>query len=72
MDFKDVIGKYSKPDYEENVRGTPTKIKKLEYAYKLTSWFAEMIENKMFLLNSKLKIKNIESVSLEEITDLNF
>ena len=72
MDFKDVIGKYSKPDYEENVRGTPTKIKKLEYAYKLTSWFAEMIENKVFLLNSNLKIKNIESVSLEEITDLNF
>ncbi len=72
MDFKDVIGEYSKPEYEKNQRGSPTKIKKLVYAYKLTSWFAEMIDNKIFLLNSKLKIKQIESVSLSEITDLKF
>jgi uncharacterized Rossmann fold enzyme len=72
MDFKDVIGEYSKPEYEKNQRGSPTKIKKLDYAYKLTSWFAELIDNKIFLLNSTLKIKNIESVSLNKIADLQF
>ena len=72
MDFKDVIGKYSKPEFEVNRKGSPVKIKKLEYAYKLTSWFAEMIDNKIFLLNSKLKIKNVESISLKEIMNIQF
>ena len=72
MDFQDVIGQYSKPEYERNQKGSPTKIKKLDYAYKLISWLAERIDNKMYLLNSRLKIKNIESVPLSEIINLQF
>ena len=72
MDFKDSVGQYSKPEYEKNKKGSPTKIKKLEYANKLTSWFADLVDNKMFLLNSRLKIKNIELVPLEKINHLRF
>jgi len=72
MDFKDVIGQYSKPEYERDQKGSPTKIKKLDYAYKLISWLAERIDNKMYLLNGQLKIKNIESVPLSEISNFQF
>lgn len=72
MDFKDVIGQYSKPEYERNEKGSPTKIKKLDYAYKLISWLAERIDNKIYLLNSQLKINNIESIPLNEIINLPF
>jgi uncharacterized Rossmann fold enzyme len=72
MDFKDIIGQYSKPEYESNKKGSPTKIRKLDYAYRLISWLAERIDNKMYLLNSPLKINNIESIPLDEIVNLQF
>ena len=72
MDFKDIIGQYSKPEYDRNEKGSPKKIKKLEYAYKLISWLAERIDNKMYLINSQLAINNVESVPLNEIINLEF
>ena len=38
MDFKDIIGKYSKPEIEENHRASPIKLKKLQYAVQIIEW----------------------------------
>lgn len=72
MDFKDIVGKYSKPELKKNKKATPVKCKKLKYAFQLIEWFAEISENKIFLINSKVKIKNIKSISLSEISNLEF
>lgn len=72
MDFGTIVGKYSKPEFNKNKKASPTKVKKLVYAYQLVEWFAEMSENEMFLLNSNVKIKNIKSVPLKDIEKLKF
>ena len=72
MDFGTIVGKYSKPDFKKHKKASPIKAKKLTYAFQLIEWFSETSENEIFLLNSKVKIKNIKSIPLEEIEKLNF
>jgi uncharacterized Rossmann fold enzyme len=67
MDFNDIIGKYSKPFFNEHHQGTSSKIKKLRYAVKLIEWVAEKIKNEIFFLNSKYASKRFKYISVDEL-----
>ena len=70
MDFKNKVGKYSKPYLQKSQKATKIKQKKLEIALKLLKWFQTLIDNEIFLINSNLKLKNFKNVSIEELSNL--
>ena len=70
MDFKDQVGKYSKPYLHKNQKATKIKQKKLKFALKLLKWFQTLIDNEIIFINSNLKLKNFKNVSIEELNNL--
>lgn len=70
MDFKNVVGKYSKLHINKNHKASKLKIKKLKYAKNLTEWLLKRIKNSAFFVNSDLKSKYINSISLESFLNL--
>ncbi len=66
MDFKNVIGKYSKLYLEKNQEGSPLKKKKLHYAVKLINWLKNKIDNEIYFINSALRTKSFTNLSVKE------
>ncbi|MCJ7648431.1 MAG: hypothetical protein MUP85_07445, partial [Candidatus Lokiarchaeota archaeon] len=72
MDFESIVGKYSKPHFQGNIRGSSTKIKKLKYAFDLLKWISKKIESEIILINSKTKSNFFRNIPLERIQDHDF
>jgi uncharacterized Rossmann fold enzyme len=66
MDFKNIIGKYSKPNMKENRQADTIKIKKLEYAVNLLEWIIKRIENDIYFVNSEVVSNKFQYVSIKE------
>jgi len=70
MDFRNIVGKYSKLHINKNHKASELKIKKLKYAKILIEWLLKRIENSTFFVNSDLKSKYFNSISLESFLNL--
>ncbi|MHA2392459.1 MAG: 6-hydroxymethylpterin diphosphokinase MptE-like protein [Promethearchaeota archaeon] len=66
MDFKNVVGKYSKLDMISNQEGTLIKKRKLQYAVKLIKWLKSKISNQVFFMNSEPISKEFHYTSVED------
>ncbi len=66
MDFKNIIGKYSKLYMDENQEGSVIKKKKLRYAVELIKWIRNKIKNDIYFVNSPLKLNNFINLTVEE------
>ncbi|KKN17440.1 hypothetical protein LCGC14_0965880 [marine sediment metagenome] len=66
MDFKNVVGKYSKFYLEKNQVGSPIKQKKLHYALELINWIKKRIKNEIYFINSTLRTNNFTNLSIKE------
>lgn len=66
MDFKSVIGKYSKPEMTKNQEGSPIKQKKLGYAIKLLEWLQPKLPSKMYFVNTNRISNKFYYLSTEE------
>jgi uncharacterized Rossmann fold enzyme len=66
MDFKDIIGKYSKLHMKSDQEGNTIKQKKLRYAAKLIYWIKSKIPNEIYFINSTFKLKNFRNLSVNE------
>ncbi len=66
MDFKNVVGKYSKLHLEKNQVGNPIKQKKLHYAVELINWIKKKIKNEIYFINSALRTNNFTNLSIKE------
>ncbi len=65
MDFKDIIGKYSKPELEKNHKASPIKLKKLQYALQIVEWLLNRIKNPVYIINSEITSNNLKNLTLE-------
>jgi len=65
MDFKDIIGKYSKPEIQKNHKASPIKLKKLQYALQIIEWLLNRIQNPVYIINSKITSDNLKNLTLE-------
>jgi uncharacterized Rossmann fold enzyme len=65
MDFKDIIGKYSKPEIKKNHKASPIKLKKLQYALQIIEWLLNRIKNPVYIINSKITSDNLKNLTLE-------
>ena len=73
MDFKDIVGKYSKLEIKRNQEGSLIKKKKLQYAVKLIEWLKPKIINEIFFVNSEKISEKFKYLSLEKfMKNLNF
>jgi hypothetical protein len=70
MDFKSVIGKYSKPEMNKNQEGSPIKQKKLLYAIKLIEWLLPKIPCEIYFVNTDNISNKFKYLSIEEFIDL--
>ena len=66
MDFKNVIGKYSKLNFTANVKGEPAKVKKLQYTISLIEWLMEIVKNNFYFINSERISEKFTYLSIEE------
>ena len=65
MDFNDIIGKYSKPEIQQNHKANPIKLKKLQYALQIFEWLLIRIKNPVYIINSKIISDNLKNLTLE-------
>lgn len=70
MDFGEVVGRYSKPEYSENQKAKPIKLKKLQYAEKLLEWIIKKLKNEIYFINSKISSNYVQIISIKQY--LNF
>ena len=70
MDFKNIVGKYSKLNIEYNQEGSQIKIKKLEFAVKLIDWVRNKIYNDLYFVNSKIVNNQFKYISVEDFFKL--
>ncbi len=66
MDFNEIVGRYSKPTLKSNQIATPIKKKKLDYAFKLITWLAPRITNKLYFVNSSMKGEDFKPVTIDQ------
>ncbi|MHA1490799.1 MAG: 6-hydroxymethylpterin diphosphokinase MptE-like protein [Promethearchaeota archaeon] len=71
MDFKNIVGKYSKPELIKNEEGSPIKIKKLQYAIKLIENLKDIFTNEIYFVNSEIASENFTYLSIEELMNMN-
>ncbi|MHA1805934.1 MAG: 6-hydroxymethylpterin diphosphokinase MptE-like protein [Promethearchaeota archaeon] len=69
MDFNDIIGKYSKPYLQENQEAHPMKKKKLKYGLQLVRWISKRMENKIYFVNSMVKMREVKNISLDQFRE---
>jgi uncharacterized Rossmann fold enzyme len=69
MDFKNIIGRYSKPQLTKNKEANPIKLKKLQYAIKLIEWLKTQIENEIFFVNSNFESKYFKDFNFLSINE---
>ncbi|MBD3196466.1 MAG: DUF115 domain-containing protein [Candidatus Lokiarchaeota archaeon] len=76
MDFKDIVGRYSKPKYKQNHKADEVKQKKLNYAVNLIKWLLPKILNKFYVINSDFPSKIVREISIEDFllrfTEVNY
>ena len=65
MDFKDIVGKYSKPELEENHKASPIKLKKLQYGLQIVEWLLNRIKKPVYIINSEIISDNLKNLTLE-------
>lgn len=70
MDFKSVIGKYSKPEMNKNQEGNPIKQKKLLYAIKLIEWLLPKIPCEVYFVNTDHISNKFKYISIEEFINI--
>ncbi|MFW9866173.1 MAG: 6-hydroxymethylpterin diphosphokinase MptE-like protein [Candidatus Thorarchaeota archaeon] len=66
MDFKKIIGKYSKLDLERNQEGSLIKQKKLQFGVKLLEWLTSRILNDIYLVNSNKISDKFKYITLDQ------
>ncbi|MFX1456100.1 MAG: 6-hydroxymethylpterin diphosphokinase MptE-like protein [Promethearchaeota archaeon] len=66
MDFNNIIGRYSKLNFEGNQEGSWIKKKKLQIAVELINWVRNKIKNEIFFVNSKHIFDQYKNISIEE------
>lgn len=66
MDFKNIIGKYSKLYMRRNQEGTLIKKKKLQYAVNLLQWIKSKISNPVFFMNSEVISKEFHFITAKD------
>lgn len=69
MDFKSIIGKYSKPEIKTNRLASPIKQKKLQWAIKLIEWLLPKICCEVSFVNTNLTSSQFNYLSIEEFTN---
>lgn len=65
MDFNDIVGKYSKIEFERNHLANPIKLKKLQYGLEIINWLLPQIRNLVYIVDSKVDIVNLKHLTLE-------
>ncbi len=66
MDFKNIVGKYSKLYIKHNREGSQIKKKKLLYAVELIEWLRNKIPNDLIFVNSKFVNNQLKCISIED------
>ncbi len=66
MDFKKIVGKYSKLSMKKDEEGNFIKQKKLQYAVELIKWLRLKLDDEIIFVNSQIRLKNFENLSVEE------
>jgi len=69
MDFDDIVGKYSKPNNEQNYLADPIKLKKLQYALQIIEWLIPKIKIPLYLINTKPISDKFDYLTLEAFKD---
>ena len=64
MDFKNIIGKYSKPFFTSNQESNSIKTQKLDIAVKLIEQIIPKIQNKIYFVNTHFISNNFQYLSL--------
>ncbi|GAH71154.1 unnamed protein product, partial [marine sediment metagenome] len=70
MDFKRIVGKYSKLEYTKNQEANPIKLKKLQYAVKLIEWLRDKIKNEIYIVNSDFVSRKFINLSIREFEEI--
>ncbi|MHA2036873.1 MAG: 6-hydroxymethylpterin diphosphokinase MptE-like protein [Promethearchaeota archaeon] len=66
MDFKNIVGRYSKLEFEHNQEGSRIKKKKLQFALELISWVQSKLKNDLFFVNSENVNNQFDYISIED------
>jgi len=66
MDFKNIVGKYSKLSIMQNEEASIIKKKKLEMAVELIEWVSTRIINQIFVINSEEVFHKLNYLYLDE------
>jgi 2-amino-4-hydroxy-6-hydroxymethyldihydropteridine diphosphokinase len=69
MDFKETVGRFSKPYLKENRAANEMKTKKLHYAVKLIEWIKREIPNDMIFVNSPRFSDKFSFISVERFLE---
>jgi len=69
MDFKETVGRFSKPYLKENTSANEIKTKKLRYAVKLLEWIKREIPNDMIFVNSPRFSDKFRFISIERFLE---
>ncbi|MBY8983704.1 MAG: DUF115 domain-containing protein [Candidatus Lokiarchaeota archaeon] len=70
MDFKNIVGRYSKLDIEHNQEGSQIKKKKLQFAVKLISWAKSKLKNDCFFVNSEIINNQFNYISIDNFVKI--
>ena len=70
MDFKNIVGKYSKLDIKSDQEGTLIKKKKLRYAVELLEWIKTKIVNEFFFINSEIVSDKFKYISIQDFIEM--
>ncbi|MHA1292557.1 MAG: 6-hydroxymethylpterin diphosphokinase MptE-like protein [Promethearchaeota archaeon] len=70
MDFKGIIGKYSKPSFNSNKKASYKKLKKLKYAVKLIEWLLGRINNEIYFVNSEPVSDKFKYINIREFKEI--
>ena len=70
MDFKNIIGKYSKLNFDTDQEGSPIKQKKLQYAVELIKWLKDKIKSEIYFVNSNAISEKFTRLSIRDFVNM--
>ena len=70
MDFKNIIGKYSKLNFDTDQEGSPIKQKKLQYAVELIKWLKDKIKSEIYFVNSNVISEKFTKLSIRDFVNI--
>jgi uncharacterized Rossmann fold enzyme len=65
MDFNSIVGKYSKPEMQEDQVAEPIKLKKLQYGLDIIEWLLPQIKNPIYFVNSQIGNERVKNLTLK-------